>query len=436
MPVSPYCITFLGSGSIDSGPFVVVSDVHIGSSDSNCKAFCHFCAWLEQLEKEGSKTIEVVDEQGRKCEQLLSAPETLILLGDILELWDPQDNTAVLQHSFPILDRLSALKCKKVYVLGNHDEDLSEYSSDKEALKTQDPCSYAPRTYRFKNGSVLVIVDGQYPNYHQKKLNQLSGQLQYSKMRKEIGKKEWKEVQGKRYVFLHGHQFDKMFERVGPLRRVPGIMRAAADFYDRRSKWIGPLSFFSFLVLLTLIATNWINALAAGIEQMLPVLWIFLVICAFPGIPWLWVKIQKPAWKHLFRHFSKRPTYEDIGTIIDNRYYNCDKDFTDPNSIIVFGHTHVPDFAIVPKRNIKAFWKTRSDSTGTKTFVNCGAWVKPDKDEGANVTSNTFVYIGANGGGVDPLLLVKWDDVNQKALYYLPTSKKKYSVLTLQQSPH
>jgi UDP-2,3-diacylglucosamine pyrophosphatase LpxH len=65
---------------------IVVSDVHLGSATSNHPDFSNFIDWIAALEKEGGKTIKL-----SKKEILLKPPEKLILLGDILELWSPQD---------------------------------------------------------------------------------------------------------------------------------------------------------------------------------------------------------------------------------------------------------------------------------------------------------------------------------------------------------
>jgi UDP-2,3-diacylglucosamine pyrophosphatase LpxH len=64
---------------------IVVSDVHLGSKSCNYKQFCEFLKWVRKLEDQ---------EEPIKCEDkevAITSPEKFILLGDILELWDPKD---------------------------------------------------------------------------------------------------------------------------------------------------------------------------------------------------------------------------------------------------------------------------------------------------------------------------------------------------------
>jgi UDP-2,3-diacylglucosamine pyrophosphatase LpxH len=402
---------------MDSGPFIVVSDVHFGSYECNAEEFSHFCDWLEALERTGSPKV-VIDEHDEQNGRWIHTPQTVILLGDFLELWDARrgDHTAAFRDCFTVLDKLFSLTCKKVYVLGNHDEELTDYDSITEKRNAEGSAAFVPQDYVCKNGSLFLVVNGHYPNYEPK-----DQKAHYdTKKRKEIARKEWKQAGDTKYIFLHGHQFDKMFEHVGPLRRVPGLMARVASFFGNK---LGPLC---FVVFLALVAVYWTGVLSP-LSGPLTLVWlIFIVLSAIVGIPWVWVKLQKSAWKHFFKRFAKSPKYEDIGAVVDKNYYKSDRDCTDKKSVIVFGHTHVPDLAIAPKRPNKRFRKKSCSDSRTKTFINCGAWVRPEQQEPRNkATQNTLVYIDEKG----PLLL-QWDDCKREVLYYLPATRGDYSVLT------
>lgn len=105
-------------------PVIVVSDVHLGSTSSNYTDFWEFLGWLgTTLNAEGTAF---------KCngkELTMRRPGTLVLLGGILELWDPRkdDRNYVAKDALTPLSILNELDCDIIYVIGNHDEDLLEF---------------------------------------------------------------------------------------------------------------------------------------------------------------------------------------------------------------------------------------------------------------------------------------------------------------------
>lgn len=77
---------------------IVVSDVHLGTQNSNKKEFMSF------LETCNSNEVE-----------------HLVLLGDILDFWR-RNNAQVVVENSDVLEKIGHLKAKKVhYVVGNHD---------------------------------------------------------------------------------------------------------------------------------------------------------------------------------------------------------------------------------------------------------------------------------------------------------------------------
>lgn len=82
---------------------VVISDVHLGYERCNKEAFESF---VDDYLVENEKSIEY-----------------LVLLGDILDFWR-RSNENVLIENMEILCKLSNIKAKKYYVIGNHDYSL------------------------------------------------------------------------------------------------------------------------------------------------------------------------------------------------------------------------------------------------------------------------------------------------------------------------
>lgn len=128
---------------------------------------------------------------GRK-EKVLKPPEKVILIGDILELWDASDR-AIEYCSRPILDLLEKLGCEKVYLLGNHDYDLKSlvgvYPSGEHTLSIVEDC-YPVQ----ERGKVVALKKGD-----------------------------------RDYLFVHGYQFDRLFS-FHPWKLLPGIRSGALAF--------------------------------------------------------------------------------------------------------------------------------------------------------------------------------------------------------------
>jgi len=80
-------VGFMGNG------YIIVSDVHLGSEKCNQKEFCCFLEWIQGLQDQGlqdpkspPKIVKYKDK-----DIIIEIPKKIILLGDILELWNPKD---------------------------------------------------------------------------------------------------------------------------------------------------------------------------------------------------------------------------------------------------------------------------------------------------------------------------------------------------------
>lgn len=301
---------------------IVISDTHFGREISNHKAFESFSDWLLSLEKQ-PEVVKLKD--GR--EKVISKPDLLVLLGDILELWDPVDDDPVyiLKHALKPLEKIMQLGCDKVYVAGNHDEDIGYFAGK----------------YRLSNGTELEIIPRHYPENPEQSI----------------------EIGSHRLFFLHGHQFDKTFRLLGNLASMPSVM-AKLSFLTVTGPlkgWLFPVLFAIFLVLYRMVQIS---------IAKYPLLILATVAGVF-AIPKLFTLFQTYVWKPLSKFAVKKPKYKDIKTIIEEEYYRREKDTIQAN-VVVFGHTHVPDM---------------HEEFG-KVFVNSGGWVR---EEGVHCNTFVYI---------------------------------------------
>ncbi|MCZ7382793.1 MAG: metallophosphoesterase [Candidatus Methanoperedens sp.] len=398
--------------------YIVVSDVHLGSKvydRYNRDMFCGFLNWVRGLENK-EETIKC----GTK-EVTIQKPENLILLGDILELWDPKDGDRdnVIKDSIIPFSILSDINCDKTYVIGNHDDSLGELEDDVNNVV-------------LPNGKKFTIYDRHYP---EKKADTATGIP--------IGKKS--------YFFLHGHQFDKeqailawVSGLIGESWNPLGWFQDLFNILDTKKHWMRNFLIFSLLFLavgylilsgilgtilgpifngiqnpvLTILKEIILFLLGAGaLVGMIYLLWkklymLFLLLSVLILGGWyfkeqssLWILI----WGTLTGYFALgsipgvvantqrkfynlfKSTDKTAEQIITDGYYKKDKDTMEAD-IVVFGHTH---FASSYGPN---------PDTGNRLFINTGCFYGKDKKiDGKMRYANTFIYI--DGGGA---YIMRW----------------------------
>ena len=333
---------------------IVVSDIHLGSEISKTFEFSKFLDWLAELENKGGESIRSGGKEIR-----LDPPEKLILLGDILELWAPKDNNIkyTVREAIEPFTKLVNLKCEKIFVLGNHDENVSKYLDDFRLRE-----NYTIKKHNFGIRKNFTIINRHYPeDPHDKE-------------------KGFLKVGARKYFFLHGQQFDKMFLMVGPLANIPTKTAEISGAFSN----IFPMNGWSVVILFIVSSVAymiWKNDVILTISAGL-----FLL-----SIPRLFTYLQDKVWSRLKWYIEDRPKYSDVGTIIEKKYYDFEKDTTGDDINFVFGHTHVPE--------IHEHTFHRNDREYKMLFVNSGSWVI-EKD----YTHNTFVNIDESG-----VYLFKWD---------------------------
>ena len=212
----------------DDRSIIVVSDLHLGGAEDpdTSERFCTFLAFLREGFQEHSVYCEHCSGEkgaGNGGQRTLLPPEKIILLGDILELWDSrqQDRNIAFLDAVPPINELKQSDCDVVYVTGNHDEDMTEmiasYAKDRkknathpdERATSKHPAT--PEKYR--------VISSKKDNKHEKaesltfawgggrSIELCSRHYPAPKLRGgELGIK----VGGVSYAFIHGQQFDRV----------------------------------------------------------------------------------------------------------------------------------------------------------------------------------------------------------------------------------
>ena len=112
---------------------IVVADTHFGlrkeTQVCDPNAFSDFLNWIKYLERGGKEKLDLGIWGSSEKSVVLEPPEKIILLGDILELWDASAKSIDASTRY-VIQLLSDLNCEKIYVLGNHDYDLLDIAGD------------------------------------------------------------------------------------------------------------------------------------------------------------------------------------------------------------------------------------------------------------------------------------------------------------------
>lgn len=361
-----------------SAPVIVISDVHLGNKNSDYRAFRDFINWLNELGTDGYPVVC----NGRTFK--IRKPDTIVLLGDILELWDPRgDNRIyVIKDVLTPISHLGKLNCNIIYVIGNHDEDLREIKDIWE------------KGFEFPDGGkrTFEIYYRTFPERERINTDCIKGI--------KIGEKK--------YIFLHGHQFDrkqyfyhasrrlekilyKLTKKEWPIRIDPiddlqdlanvsfvkniGINKSSATIVFIINLFIYIIIYFKYRVLD-------LDNVSDNILYILNLIWIivsaYLIVTIIPKVV---MYISTEIWRKLTL-IQKCTSVEDV---VNNSYDPKRGKLMDAD-ILVFGHTH----------NAGEYSKYE------RTFVNTGCWVKDCEEE----KQNTFLYIDETGH-----YLLKWKNI-------------------------
>ena len=215
---------------------IVFSDTHLGLSPwkrwifqntiTSRPGIVHqFVRWLLDLESATAKEVLIGNEVGRISPKKLLSPDELVLNGDILELWDASDR-AVEVSSRSIFTDLMRLRCRKLYLTGNHDFAIQELKG----------------CYPWGDSSLDIIRDT-YPQAEGKNMKTVKIDENY-------------------YLILHGHQMSQTL-RIAPWVIV-SLLRDGAEAF-RSYSWIlvSLLGIISVISLFLPVLTSTIPLLAA-----------------------------------------------------------------------------------------------------------------------------------------------------------------------------
>nr|MDO8082280.1 hypothetical protein [Candidatus Freyarchaeota archaeon] len=372
----------MGEGSI-----FVISDCHLGLVGEKSKGIVsepekvgQFLNWLIRL-KDGEKTKIKLGPWGNgRKEKVLKPPEKLLLIGDILELWDATDR-GIEYCSRPIFDLLEKLRCEKIYLLGNHDYDLK------------------PLIGTYPSGEhTMSILEDYYPIQEDEK----------SILTLKMGKRD--------YMFIHGYQFDKIF-RFQPWKHLSDIRSGALAFGNYGDLFVGLLflgiavAVFNYILLqlspLSSPSASVLNFLFPllqflpgflGLSQsfwssLLPI----FTFLGNAGLILLWLILGGPRFFYLYARkiwnklvgtrYNRKASVSGILTWW-NRFAK-NRDVKSKDLRIVYGHTHLID-VIMPDELTPAKNKGKEVKL---TALNIPSWVKDYTEKHRQKLRGTCLYI-------------------------------------------
>lgn len=328
---------------------IVFSDTHLGLSPwkrwifqntiTSRPGIVHqFVRWLLDLESATAKEVLIGNEVGRISPKKLLSPDELVLNGDILELWDASDR-AVEVSSRSIFTDLMRLRCRKLYLTGNHDFAIQELKG----------------CYPWGDSSLDIIRDT-YPQAEGKNMKTVKIDENY-------------------YLVLHGHQMSQTL-RIAPWAIV-SLLRDGAEAF-RSYSWI-------LVSLLGIISV---------ISLFLPVLTSTIPLLAALAFPRLFVSIARPIWNKLPKRHRYNRTAAAEGIVDWWKSFLQGKDNSPSRIHIVYGHTHLTD--LISKQKLEELVGSKIDGPDL-VLINHAAWVKDISEKYENVMQAVFVYIDAEG---------------------------------------
>ncbi|MBU6996941.1 MAG: metallophosphoesterase [Theionarchaea archaeon] len=295
---------------------IVLADTHFGLKKGKTNMsmpgyLAEFLEWVGSLEKEPF-AVKIVDGDIREENvrlKSISPPEKIIFLGDIIELWDSK-NEAVAANILTLLSNLAELKAEKVYVLGNHDDILKRIVLE------------APHTGEYMHyplgESVLQVVPDRYPPA----IPGVKGAAVLP-----LGKEK--------YIFVHGHQFDKDF--AGPLsvyKTYPSLRTVSNSL----TAYVPAL--FGLSLLFRVV--NW--TLGTSFLWGSPLIfWLLFGL----SLPWISTCVARPVWNHVVG--MKYREEETVKSFIRWWRKVLSSESFPENVNVVYAHTHFLNYIPSPE---------------------------------------------------------------------------------------
>jgi UDP-2,3-diacylglucosamine pyrophosphatase LpxH len=334
------------SAEIDKDKSIIVmADTHFGlkkkDETSNPEKFSDFLKWVDSLEQKGIEKIDAgIWSNNEEKTIIVKKPEKLIFAGDILEFWDAT-KVSIDVSTRSIIQLLYNLKSEKIYLLGNHDQNLTEISDN----------------YPLGHSNIL-IKEGEYATFKGEK----------------------------RFVFLHGHEFDKLFSF--PSWRLLPYINQAANVFGYYSLIFVVLFLLDFLLLFSIGFTSIAD-------------WLILLVLGAFSIPFLFTQFARNVWNSL-KTTKFKPADAENGLV--KWWNNSMQDANSGEWTIVYGHTHVI-----------GLWNKSIDDN-CLTMYNLPSWVKDTRIKSGvlreEIFRNGFLYID------DQLTeFIGWDSEKKKPFF-------------------
>jgi UDP-2,3-diacylglucosamine pyrophosphatase LpxH len=349
---------------------IVVADTHFGlyTDDEACdpNAFADFLKWLKELETK-NQFLDVGDwvpeSVGKKLE--LKPPKKLILLGDILELWTAS-NESIFASIMYVLPLLSELNCEKIYLLGNHDNDLIGIRGK----------------YPLGASDIKIIEEDEY----------------------------WIYGQNEDFCFLHGHQFDRGFSL--PAWKSISLIRKTALVFGNYTVLLAALFFFN------------IGLCIAGFGGVANIM--LTVLLGLVSVPFIFIKFARKVFNKLKTiKFNPEAALESADRNIFYRIWETEGPFFN----VVYGHTHtIDDWKIRDTTggveedlgtvmNLPSWVRDLEPKRKKESVLERWRIMKPPSEIKKEI-SNVFLYLSEDY----PPLFIGWDSSKKqgKKLYYIP----------------
>jgi len=325
---------------------MVIADTHLGlkkkNQTCNPNAVSDFFDWVGSLEQKGNDVLNLGNWGAGQEKMVIKPPEKMVFLGDILELWDTTKES-VDACSRSIVQTLSQLHCEKIYVLGNHDHELAEISGE----------------YPLGRSSINIIEHEYATSKGDKKL-----------------------------LFLHGHQFDRLFTL--PSWRIMPLFNKVATALGKYA-----LLFFALLVvdIAMLFAFG-----SIGLTD-----WITLLSLGAISIPFLIVNVGRDVWNS-FKTTKYKP--EKAEDRVEKWWNDISKEEGEKETNVIYGHTHSI-----------GFW-SKDIGKDKLTLFNLPAWIKDFNEKSGLSLENIFRY-GFLYIDEEAIEFIGWD-TRKKRPFFIP----------------
>ena len=350
---------------------IVISDLHLALDtceqhdrefhDSPPADLPKFLSFIKLLVQSGGIELSISGRQKK-----LLPPTKIILLGDIIDLWSPRNNSrgSVISDSFYLIQFLLDLDSEVVYVAGNHDDEIADYKG----------------SFPINPRGKLTIINRRWPSSKDK-------HDRYTGIH--IGTHS--------YFFMHGQQFDTLFNFTGVFQNYPGwVSKNYTMFRENKTiKWIFRLLFVGSLFYIIIVhGLNVIPPLSAWLET---IDWLIYILFGISLVIFMF-SIEPSTFRRFWDKISLRDFVKNdsIQQIVEGGFWKRTLGDNITADTIVFGHTHFADDS-----------KDRYSPEYHKRFVNSGSWGDMEENDDGEILQkqNTFVYIDAEGP-----ILFRWPE--------------------------